>query len=197
MKYFLPLFVVATLTLASCSDGEEPVAKDAAPPPAKDAAAPQQAAKKLEPATLGEMKVQKFGNIYLGGQPTPEDFAAFKEAGGKTVISLRGEGESTSFDQAAVLADLGLTYHNPGFSSPDQLSEPIYRRVRDLLASPINEPILLHCASGNRVGAVWMAHRVLNHNVPYDQALEEAKAIGMKPQAFEPKVKELIESKPE
>ncbi len=187
-------------TLTACDGGEKPATLDGA---TKDANKPKQPARtdvKLEEVTIGDLKLQKFGNVYLAAQPSETDLAKLKEAGLKTVINLRGEGENTKFDEGKALADLGIepaNYHNPGFNSAQTLSDPIFRRVRDLLTNKTNEPVLLHCASGNRVGAVWMAHRILDDGVSYEKALEEAKAIGMKPQAFEARVKEYVESKPE
>lgn len=193
------LLILLALLLPACSDSEKPtVAKDG--PVDKTPVKPKPTTDKLEPATIGDFKAQKFGNIYFGGQPSPEDLAQFKAAGVKTVINLRLETENTKFDEAKALGDLGYRasqYHNPGFNSAATLSDPIFRRVRDLLTNKNNEPVLLHCASGNRVGAIWLAHRVLDDGVPYEKALEEAKAIGMKPEAYEARVKQYIESKPE
>lgn len=197
-KALIPLFLICTLT--ACG-GEKPQVKDGdkpTPPVKKNDATKVDA--KLEAVTIGDMKLKKFGNIYLGAQPSEADLAKFKEAGVKTVINLRSEGENTKFDEGKTLSDLGLhpsSYHNPGFNSADTLTDPIFRRVRDLLTNKTNEPVLMHCASGNRVGAVWLAHRVLDDGVPYEKALEEAKAIGMKPEAFEARVKAYIDSKPE
>jgi len=195
MHRFLLIFTI-WLGVAACSD--KPGEKDA-PPTDSSSAKPKPKApdEKLEAVTIGDLKVQKFGRIYLAGQPSAEDLEKFKEAGVKTVVNLRLEDENTKFNEASALADMGIDYQNPGFNSAATLSDPIFRRVRDLLTSSNNEPLLLHCASGNRVGAVWMAHRVLDHGIPYEKALEEAKAIGMKPEAFEAKVKAYIESKPE
>ena len=192
--YRLTFTLLLLAAIAACSD--QPADKDAAPSAATPAR-PKPPEDKLAPATVGDLKVQKFGQIYLGGQPSADDLAKFKQAGGKTVVNLRDEAENTKFNETSVLAGLGIDYHNPGFRNADALSDPIFRRVRDLLANGNNAPLLLHCASGNRVGAIWMAHRVLDHGVPYEQALEEAKAVGMKPEAFEAKVKQYIESKPE
>lgn len=195
------LLILLALLLPACSDSGDPSAnKDGAPVPAPVKPKPRPSTDKLEPATIGDFKAQKFGNVYLGGQPSEEDLAQLKAAGVKTVINLRMETENTKFDEAKVLGDLGVSasdYHNPAFNSAATLSDPIFRRVRDLLTNKNNEPVLLHCASGNRVGAIWLAHRVLDDGVPYEKALEEAKAIGMKPEAFEARVKEYIESKPE
>ncbi len=194
--YRLAAILLSSIALTACSD--KPAEKDA-PQPLPASPKVKAPGDKLESVAIGDTKLQKFGNIYLGGQPSAEDLAKFKEAGIETVVNLRERGENTLFDETQTLSDLSVAYHNPGFKSAAQLSDPIFRRVRDLLsgAERNNTPLLLHCASGNRVGAVWLAHRVLDHGVPYEKALEEAKAIGMKPEAFEAKVKEYIDSNPE
>jgi hypothetical protein len=45
------------------------------------------------------------------------------------------------------------------------------------LRKPGERPLLLHCASANRVGAVWLAHRVLDGGLSYDAALREAELL--------------------
>ncbi len=187
------VLLILLLLLPACSDKPE---KDA-PKPAPTDAKPQASHDKLGPAQIGDMKVQKFGGIYLGGQPSDDDLKQFDAAGVKTVINLRPAAENPKSDEAKFCESIGIDhYYNPAFDSPDSLSDPIFTRVRDLLTNKNNQPLLLHCASGNRVGAVWLAHRVLDDGVPYEKALEEAKAIGMKPQ-YEARVKQYIDSKPE
>ncbi len=196
-SFTLSFFCFTLIACGGEKPRQEPDGKTFPSPVKKDAAGNDL---KLEAVTIGDLKLQKFGNVYLGAQPSEADFARLKEAGVKTVINLRSEGENTKFDEGKTLVDLGVdpaSYHNPGFKSADTLTDPIFRRVRDLLTNKTNEPVLLHCASGNRVGAVWLAHRVLDDGVPYEKALEEAKAIGMKPEAFEARVKEYLDSKPE
>ncbi|MEZ5789165.1 MAG: hypothetical protein R3D62_22385, partial [Xanthobacteraceae bacterium] len=42
-----------------------------------------------------------------------------------------------------------------------------------------NAPILVHCVSANRVGAMWALHRT-RQNIPLARAIAEGRAIGMK-----------------
>ncbi len=187
----LALYLTALL---ACSGGD---AKDKDTKPAtKDAKGGSTSAgadAKLEAVSVGDLKVQKFGRFYLGGQPSKSDLAKFKEAGVKTLITLRMEDELKDFKEMEVAAELGMIYNNPGFSSAATLSDPILDRVRSLLSSDQKEPVLLHCASGGRVGAVWLAHRVLDDGIPYNQALEEAKAIGLKSKDLEDRAKKYID----
>ncbi len=183
---------LAALPACSGGDGKDQNAKPA-PKDVKDAK-PAATSDKLEAVTIGEMKLQKFGRVYLGAQPKEDDLAKFKEAGVKSVINLRAEGENKDFDEMKSCAEAGLTYNNPGFNSAATLTDPIIDRVRSLLTSETKDPVLLHCASGNRVGAVWLAYRVLDEKAPYEQALTEAKAIGLKSTDLESKVRTYIEA---
>ena len=48
-----------------------------------------------------------------------------------------------------------------------------------IVANKANQPVYVHCASANRVGAVWLVKRVLQDGWPVDKATTEAKAIGL------------------
>ena len=52
---------------------------------------------------------------------------------------------------------------------------------------------MLHCGGGNRVGAVWITHRVLDDGVELDAAIEEAKTIGLKSEPLKQRAIEYIE----
>ncbi len=51
----------------------------------------------------------------------------------------------------------------------------------------------MHCRSANRVGAIRLAHRALDHGLSYDQALDEAKTVGLKLPAFVEKAKDYLD----
>ncbi len=59
-------------------------------------------------------------------------------------------------------------------------SPEIVSKFRDILADSANRPILVHCASSNRVGAMWYIHQVLDNGESESSALEEAKKIGLR-----------------
>ncbi len=42
-----------------------------------------------------------------------------------------------------------------------------------------NHPMLIHCASANRVGAFLMIYRVVEQDWPEEKALEEATKVGL------------------
>ena len=129
--------------------------------------------------------------MFLASQPEKEDFSHAKDGGIKTVLNLRASSE-TDWDEAAFVKELGLGYHNIPIKSPDSLTDETIEKVRGILRDKEKRPLLVHCASANRVGAVWLAHRVLDGGLSYEDALKEAKTVGLKTPAFEEKVKAYV-----
>lgn len=148
--------------------------------------------KKLEPAKCGSIKqLHVLHDIYLAGQPTADDFAEFKKRGVKSVLNVRTK-EELDFDEAKEIKNLGLEYHHVPIAGPDALTDEIFDKLRKLLNEKNQRPMVFHCASANRVGAVWLAHRVLDGGLTYDAALVEAKTVGLKLPALEAKAKGYI-----
>jgi len=147
----------------------------------------------LEPCELGAIrKLHRIDDLYLAGQPSADDLRLVAKQGIKTVINLR-TAEELAFDEKAVLKELKLEYHHIPFRAPETLTDKVFDETRKLLRSDKSRPVLLHCASANRVGAVWLAVRVLDDHVEWERALLEAKMIGLATPAYEQKAREYIE----
>ncbi|MFT5498783.1 MAG: hypothetical protein ACI9TH_004198 [Kiritimatiellia bacterium] len=113
---------------------------------------------------LGIAHCFQLGEIYLAGQPSEAELQTAAEHGLKTVINLRMPDEN-DWNEEAITQKMGLSYYNVPFKSPDSLTEEVFDNVRRLLATSGNSPTLLHCKSGNRVGAVWLTYRALDEGV--------------------------------
>jgi uncharacterized protein (TIGR01244 family) len=117
--------------------------------------------------------------IATGGQPTDAAFAKLAANGYRAVLNLRtaSEGIDLKHEQEAI-EKAGMRYVNiPVVSSapkPEQVDEFI-KVVKD----KDNQPMLIHCGSANRVGALWMIYRVIEQGWPEDKALDEATKIGL------------------
>jgi uncharacterized protein (TIGR01244 family) len=109
-----------------------------------------------------------------------------KELGFKSILDLRTAAEGTD-QEAAEAATLGLAYHNIPIGSAPPTAEQL-DRFAQLVEAGDSYPLLIHCASGNRVGAVWAVYRMAR-GVPLEEALLEGRTIGMQP-AREPQVME-------
>lgn len=148
---------------------------------------------KLEPFECGTItKLHTYKGVFLASQPSLADFEQAKQGGVKTVINLRNASEQEDFDEKAFIEGLDLTYHNAPFGSPDELTDAKFDEVRSLLRET-KRPILLHCSSANRVGAVWLAYRVLDDGATIDQATQEAQTVGLKLPALKTKALDYIQ----
>lgn len=92
--------------------------------------------------------------VLAGGQPTDEALAAAAAAGYRTVVNLRSEAEMESSNEASVVAGLGMEYVFLPMAGAAGLTVDNARALADVLAEPDNYPVMVHCASGNRVGGL-------------------------------------------
>jgi uncharacterized protein (TIGR01244 family) len=147
---------------------------------------------KLEKYECGTVeRIHTLGGVFLASQPNSDDFKLAKEGGIKTVINLREKNE-LGWDEEAHVKKLGMAYHNLPFKTPAQLTDDVFDTARKVLRDESNKPILLHCGSGNRVGAIWLTHRVLDHGLTIEEALKEAETIGLRLPAFREKAKDYV-----
>lgn len=147
----------------------------------------------LEPYECGTItRLHTLGGVFLASQPKPEDFAQAKKGGVKTVINLRHADEIKDFDEKKVVESEGLKYINLPWDGPAELTDEVFDQARAHLKTA-ERPILLHCASANRVGAVWLPYRVLDGGLSWDDALAEAKTVGLKSPDYEAKAKDYIQ----
>ena len=94
--------------------------------------------------------------IAAAGQPSPEALTRLGSMGFKTVLNLRPAGEGGPANEREVVEAQGLRYVSvpltaATFSVADVLA------VEKVLNDPAAGPVLLHCASANRVGGTWAA----------------------------------------
>lgn len=149
-------------------------------------------AAKLEPAACGSIaRLHTLDGVFLAGQPTADDFEQLEQCGIKTVINLRTDQERKDFDERTRVTGLGLVYQHLPWNGVDQLTDEVFARTRELLAKA-ERPILLHCASANRVGAVWIPWRVLDGGLDLEAAVAEARQIGLKTAEYESKARDYV-----
>jgi uncharacterized protein (TIGR01244 family) len=148
---------------------------------------------RLEPYECGTItRLHTYAGVFLASQPQPADFEQAKKGGVVTVINLRHDDEITAFDERQVVGDLGLAYLSLPWNGPEELTDEVFDRARELL-NTAERPVLLHCSSANRVGAVWIPWRILDEGLSWDDALAEAKVVGLESPAYEAKAKDYVE----
>lgn len=97
--------------------------------------------------------VSAVDGITSAGQPDRAALEVFADVGYATVIDLRGAGEDRGFEEAAVIEELGMHYVSLPIEGKDGISFDNARRL-DALLQEYPGPVLVHCGSGNRVGAL-------------------------------------------
>lgn len=146
----------------------------------------------IKESSLGQTRnVHTCGNLFLAGQPSTDDIAAIQEKGIKRVITLRENGE-VDWDEAGKFKSAGIEFSSIPFRSTESLNDDVFSKVRLLLQDSQDTPTMLHCGSANRVGAVWMVHRVLDQGVELEKAIAEAKTIGLRNPAYQEKAIDFI-----
>jgi uncharacterized protein (TIGR01244 family) len=124
----------------------------------------------VEPAVIPAYRLIHPG-LAVAGQPTPEAIRGLGGMGFRTVVNLRSEREGPAEERAAVEAQ-GLRYVSIPMM-PDTFSLADVEAVEKILDDPSAAPVLLHCASSNRVGGTWAVIQARK-----GKSLEEAEAAG-------------------
>jgi len=146
---------------------------------------------KLEPYQCGTVtRLHAFGDVFLASQPSPDDFKQTSQSGIATVINQRHPDE-TQFNEQRIVENLGLQYYSIPWNGPNELTDEVFTRTRELLRTA-KRPILLHCSSANRVGTIWLAYRVLDGGASVEQAIEEARTVGLRTPAYQHKALDYI-----
>ena len=133
----------------------------------------------------------QWDSIYLGGQPSEADFTIIRNRGVRTVVDLRKPGE-INWNEPAVVEGLDMKYVSLPFRAPEELTPELIDQALAILRDQSQQPMLVHCSSNNRVGAIWYAYRRLDGGLSPDAALAEAQAIGLRTMAYLDPVKQYV-----
>ena len=121
----------------------------------------------------------QLGNVYVGGYVSPEALSAVKAAGITHVIDMLPEHEHGGFDEAAMAADLGLYYAHLPVLGGNDLNRDNAQALDRLLGEIGDTPVLVHCMSGNRVGALFALRAAWVQGKPAAEALLEGRRYGL------------------
>jgi uncharacterized protein (TIGR01244 family) len=127
--------------------------------------------------------------LAAAGQPSPEALAALDELGVRTVVNLRTDLEGAAAEKPVVEAQ-GIRYVSIPVT-PDAFSAADVDAVQAVLADGAAAPVLLHCASANRVGGV-VAVLEARGGRSLDEAIAAGKAAGLHGLAMENAVRRVL-----
>lgn len=127
--------------------------------------------------------------VYTSGQPSKEELQAMADAGIKHIINLRPDSEM-DWDEKQFVESQGMTYSVLPIASAADLNTDNAAALDQLLKNSSGEPTLVHCASGNRIGAVIAVREGKLNNVGVAQAVETGKQWGLT--KMEPQVRDVL-----
>lgn len=111
--------------------------------------------------------------------PAPEAIGQAADEGFKSIVNLRTPDEKLELGPDAegrLVEEQGLSYlHHP--VSGDALSDKIVDRFREKVEE-MPGPVLVHCASGKRSGALVMMHMAVQQGLSGQQVIDKAAEMG-------------------
>jgi uncharacterized protein (TIGR01244 family) len=117
--------------------------------------------------------------VATAGQITAAQVAQIKAAGVKTIVDLRAASEPRGFDEAAVIRAAGMEYVLIAVT-PVTLTDATFDQFLAVMRDPARRPILVHCASSNRVGGLLMPYFILDEKLDEKAALKLAQEAGLR-----------------
>ncbi len=165
-RFFVAAALAPLVAFAAVAPGATAGAEGANEAPSAD---------KVGTAVANYLRVRP--GIATGGRLAEGAVGQLKALGFRTIVDLRGPGEGVESEGLAAEA-AGLRHVN----IPVTVGAPSDAEVAEfarIIEDAANEPILVHCASGNRVGAMWTLY-LAGKGIPVARAVEEGRAIGMR-----------------
>ena len=118
-------------------------------------------------------------HVYRGAQPTNQGFKNLAKLGIKTIVDLRESGDRSRVEEKIVRA-AGMEYVTVPMNGMETPSNEKVVKVLALLEETSTGPVFVHCKRGaDRTGAVIACYRMEHDRWKNDQALNEAKSLGM------------------
>ncbi len=102
-----------------------------------------------------------------------------REAGIRHVINLRPIAENPQFDEAGVVEKHALRYHYLPIEGAQALTRDNVLAFDRILREVGDEPALIHCSTGNRVGALIALREAWVRGRGTQEAIEEGRRWGL------------------
>lgn len=150
------------------------------------AAIPPPAWVELEAAYFGDLRnVSKCGDVWFGGGVTGGDVELAYRRGVQSVLDLSFPDEEADFDLRRACFDHGIDLYDPGLLGPDTLTDRNADEALDLFRDAGRHPLLVVCGTGSNGATFFALWRALDHQMPIEEAIEEARRAGMRPGPLE------------
>jgi uncharacterized protein (TIGR01244 family) len=132
--------------------------------------------------------------FHVSAQPTAEAIVKLPSAGVRTVINLRPASETPDLDEKGIVEKAGMKYVSLPVAGAAGLTRDNVLAFDQAMAAADGGKVLMHCASGNRVGAMMALRARWIQGKSADEALAIGKSSGLK--GLEGDVKALLQPEP-
>jgi uncharacterized protein (TIGR01244 family) len=129
--------------------------------------------------------------VVAAGRLQADDLDGLKQAGIRHIIDLTLDAETPHFNEAKLVRAAGMRYSNLPLRGAADLTRDNVIAFDELMLSA-ERPVLVHCSSANRVGAIAALRAAWVEGKSEEEAIAIGKAWGLK--ALEPDVRERIRS---
>ncbi len=126
--------------------------------------------------------------VNTSAQPDEAALELITDNGFAAVIDLRGQDEARGIDQQAIVEDLGMTYIALPIEGQQSLTFANAEKL-DAAIAEFDAPVLIHCDSGDRAGALLALRAALN-GAEDTAAIQLGQSAGMT--SLEPVVRERL-----
>ena len=140
----------------------------------------------LETSDFGEMQnVSMSGGLWFGGGVTESDVKLAFRRGVKNILDLSFDGDEVGFDLKEACASYGIELIDAGLVDAESLGGDERASVLEIFRDRERHPLLVVCETGSTSAAYFALWRILDHEMPIDVALDEARRAGMRPGTLE------------
>lgn len=115
--------------------------------------------------------------VLTGGAPNEDNLKQAKAQGYQTIVSLLPVEESQT--EAEQATQIGIRFVSIPIGGAEDLTEANARRLGEILDDPTSRPLILHCASGNRAGALLALYAFYVQHQSADDAIDLGVRAGL------------------
>lgn len=186
----IAMLLLFALAAAACAAGPaEEAASPAGPAGSAETVAVNASSAAIEALEIRNARLPA-PNLLTGGQLSEGQMSALREMGYGTFINLRPADESGTGWEEKYAAAEGIEFVRIPVRGVPDVTRETAQRLADVMAAAGAEPVVVYCASGNRVGGLLALKAFYLDGKSAEDSLEFGKAAGVT--RLEPKIREML-----
>jgi protein tyrosine phosphatase (PTP) superfamily phosphohydrolase (DUF442 family) len=162
---------------SSATETQSPAASEQATSTARTPTQPVEAPAPVAIVSIPNAQ-RPLAGIVTGGQPSEDNLREAKNLGYKTVVSLLPESDTVA--EARLAQELGLRFVSIPITGAADLTPQNAQKLALAIDAEDAKPLIVHCASGNRVGALLALKAFYVDHVSAPEALALGQRAGLR-----------------